>query len=174
VTAQRNPKPASAGTRPRGYAAWLAELEVEVRVRQQHAALAVNRELLLVYWQLGRNLLDRQANEGWGKGVVDRLAYDLRVAFPNMKKTFSRINLMHMRAFAKAWPDPEFIQQPVGQLPWGHILVLLTKLKSNAARLAHAEHALRHGWSREVLARHIEKRTLERQGQYVTRTLSPE
>jgi predicted nuclease of restriction endonuclease-like (RecB) superfamily len=71
---------------------------------------------------------------------------------------------MYMRAFAEAWPEPEFVQQPVGQIPWGHNLVLLTKLKDRAARLAYATSALDHGWSRAVLVHHIEARTVERQG----------
>ena len=66
----------------------------------------------------------RQAQQGWGAKVIERLAHDLRAAFPDMKG-FSRANLMYMRAFAEAWPSPEIVQQAVGQLPWGHHLVLL-------------------------------------------------
>ena len=98
---------------------------------------------------------------------MERVAGDLRAAFPNMRG-FSRANLMYMRAFAEAWPEPEFVQQPVGQLPWGHNLVLLTKLKSRSARLAYAAAALEHGWSRAVLVHHIEARTVDRQGKALT------
>lgn len=83
-------------------------------------------------------------------------------------KGFSRSNLKYMRAFAEAWPNFPIGQQPVGQLPWGHNLVLLTKLKTAEARLAYAQRALDHGWSRNVLALHIEQRTLEREGKAVT------
>jgi len=81
---------------------------------------------------------------------------------------FSRANLMYMRAFAEAWPDAEIVQQPVGQLPWGHNLVLLSKLKGQEERLAYAHAAIEHGWSRNVLSIHIETRLLERTGKAVT------
>ena len=99
--------------------------------------------------------------------MIERLAHDLRTAFPDMKG-FPRANLMYMRAFAEAWPDAEIIQQAVGQLPWGHNLVLLTKLKDPAMRLTYAQRAIQHGWSRNVLNIHIETRLLEREGQAVT------
>ena len=124
-------KPISLTLPPAGYADWLAELKIRIHTAQQRAALAVNRELVLLYWQIGRDILARQASQGWGAKVIERLAHDLRTAFPQMKG-FSRANLMYMRAFAQAWPSDEFFQQPVGQLPWGHNLVLLTKLKQPA------------------------------------------
>ncbi|MBI3524418.1 MAG: DUF1016 domain-containing protein [Betaproteobacteria bacterium] len=152
---------------PSGYADWLAELKTRIHTTQQRAALAVNRELVLLYWQIGRDILERQAQQGWGAKVIERLAHDLRTAFPDMKG-FSRANLMYMRAFAEAWPAAEIVQQAVGQLPWGHNLVLLTKLKDPQARLAYAQRAIRHGWSRNVLSIHIETQLLEREGQAVT------
>jgi len=159
--------PAGLAKRPPGYPEWLAELKARVHSAQQRATFAVNRELLQLYWQLGRDILDRQAQVGWGAGVVDHLSIDLRSEFPGMKG-FSRSNLMYMRAFAEAWPDGPIVQPPVGQLPWAHQLVLLTKLKTPEARLAHAEQALARGWSRNVLALHIQNRTLEREGNAVT------
>ncbi|MDP2795196.1 MAG: PDDEXK nuclease domain-containing protein [Sulfurisoma sp.] len=127
----------------------------------------MNRELVLLYWQIGRDILERQARQGWGAKVIERLAHDLRTAFPDMKG-FSRANLMYMRAFAEAWPDAEIVQQAVGQLPWGHNLVLLTRLKDPPTRLAYAKRVIQHGWSRNVLNIHIETRLLEREGQAVT------
>lgn len=160
-------QPISLTPTPAGYADWLAELKTRIHTAQQRAALAVNRELVLLYWQIGRDILARQAEQGWGAKVIERLAHDLRTAFPQMKG-FSRANLMYMRAFAQAWPSDEFVQQPVGQLPWGHNLVLLTKLKQPAQRLAYAQAAIENGWSRNVLTIHIETRLLERRGQAVT------
>ena len=160
-------QPISLTPAPAGYADWLAELKTRIHTAQQRAALAVNRELVLLYWQIGRDILVRQAEQGWGAKVIERLAHDLRTAFPQMKG-FSRANLMYMRAFAQAWPSDEFVQQPVGQLPWGHNLVLLTKLKQPAQRLAYAQAAIENGWSRNVLTIHIETRLLERRGQAVT------
>ncbi|MEE1653862.1 MULTISPECIES: PDDEXK nuclease domain-containing protein [Brachymonas] len=152
---------------PEGYALWLDELKGRIHGAQQRAALAVNRELVQLYWQIGRDILQRQATQGWGSKVIERLAHDLRVAFPGMKG-FSRANLMYMRAFAEAWPDAAIVQQAVGQLPWGHNLVLLSRLKAPEIRLAYAQAAIEHGWSRNVLNIHIETRRLERSGQAIT------
>ncbi|MEJ7733002.1 MAG: PDDEXK nuclease domain-containing protein [Polyangiaceae bacterium] len=159
--------PASLGRAPEDYAKWLADVKARIHAAQQRAALAVNRELLLLYWQLGRDILERQAAGAWGDGILDKVSVDLRAAFPLMKG-FSRSNLKYMRAFAEAWPEGDFGQQPVGQLPWGHNLVLLTRLKDRAARLAYAARALEHGWSRAVLVHHLEAQTVERQGKALT------
>ncbi|NJA06491.1 DUF1016 domain-containing protein [Methylococcaceae bacterium WWC4] len=152
---------------PTGYTAWLTELKTRIHSAQQRAALSVNRELILLYWQIGRDILERQAKQGWGAKVIERLSHDLRTAFPDMKG-FSRANLMYMRAFAEAWPDAEIVQQLVGRLPWGHNLVLLSKLKEVESRKRYAERAIEYGWSRNVLNIHIETRLLEREGNAVT------
>ncbi|HBP6211816.1 TPA: DUF1016 domain-containing protein [Pseudomonas aeruginosa] len=159
--------PASLTTPPEGYGEWLAELKGRIHNAQQRATLAVNRELVQLYWQIGNEILSRQAQLGWGAKVIERLAHDLRTAFPEMRG-FSRANLMYMRAFAEAWPDAAIVQQAVGQLPWGHNLVLLTRLKDPQQRLAYAQRAIEHGWSRNVLNIHIETRLLERSGAAVT------
>jgi predicted nuclease of restriction endonuclease-like (RecB) superfamily len=159
--------PAGLSPQPEGYADWLADLKGRIHTAQQRATLAVNRELVGLYWQIGCDILARQHAQGWGAKVIDRLAHDLRTAFPDMKG-FSRANLMYMRAFAEAWPDEAIVQQLVGRLPWGHNLVLLTRLKDSAQRLAYARAAIDHGWSRNVLNIHIETRLLERAGQAVT------
>ncbi|WP_374503615.1 YhcG family protein [Zoogloea sp.] len=160
-------KPVKLTPAPSGYADWLADLKTRIHSAQQRAALAVNRELVRLYWQIGQDILARQAAQGWGAKVIDRLSQDLRLAFPEMKG-FSRANLMYMRAFAAAWPDEKIVQQAVGQLPWGHNLVLLSQLKDPAQRLAYAESAIQHGWSRNVLNIHIETRLLERSGKVVS------
>jgi predicted nuclease of restriction endonuclease-like (RecB) superfamily len=160
-------QPISLTPPPAGYADWLADLKSRIHTAQQRATLAVNRELVLLYWHIGRDILVRQSAQGWGAKVIERLAHDLRAAFPEMKG-FSRANLMYMRAFAQAWPDAEIVQQAVGQLPWGHNLVLLTRLKDPQQRLAYAQSAITHGWSRNMLDIHIETRLLERTGQAVT------
>lgn len=119
---------------PEGYADWLIELKSRIHASQQRAARAVNTELIALYWQIGRDILDRQAEQGWGSKVIDRLSRDLRSALPEMKG-FSPRNLKYMRTLADAWPDRAIVQQVAAQLPWGHHLVLLTKLKSAEERL---------------------------------------
>ena len=160
-------RPISLVDPPSGYPDWLAELKTRIHHALQRAVQAVNRELVQLYWQIGRDILERQGREGWGAKVIERLAHDLRTAFPDMKG-FSRANLMYMRAFAEAWPDAEIVQQAVGQLPWGHNLVLLAKLKDSQQRLAYAQKAVEYSWSRSVLGMHIETRLLEREGQAQT------
>ncbi|HNX78019.1 MAG TPA: PDDEXK nuclease domain-containing protein [Candidatus Rifleibacterium sp.] len=160
-------KPVSLTAAPEGYSDWLADLKNRIHSAQQRASLAVNRELVTLYWQIGHEILERQARQGWGAKVIDHLSHDLRKAFPDMKG-FSRANLMYMRAFADAWPDEQIVQQAVGQLPWGHNLVLLAKLKEREERLAYAQKAIENNWSRNVLVMQIETRLLERSGKAVT------
>jgi predicted nuclease of restriction endonuclease-like (RecB) superfamily len=160
-------KPVSLTPPPQGYAEWLAELKTRIHTAQQRATLAVNRELVLLYWQIGRDILARQAEQGWGTKVIDRLAKDLRAAFPDMKG-FSPRNLKYMRAFADAWPDAEFVQAVLAQLPWYHQLALLDKLPGTEARRWYAAKAIEHNWSRNVLVMQTETRLLERSGQAVT------
>ena len=160
-------KPISLAQPPEGYVDWLAQLKEKIHNAQQRATLAVNHELILLYWQIGNDILVRQAEKGWGAKVIERLAHDLRIAFPDMKG-FSRTNLLYMRAFAEAWPDKQIVQQAVGQLPWGHNLMLLSKLKTAKERLAYAQKALESGWSRNVLVMQIETGQLKRQGMAIT------
>ncbi|MDR1227404.1 MAG: DUF1016 N-terminal domain-containing protein, partial [Azoarcus sp.] len=149
------------------YAPWLTDIKRRITAARQRAALAINAELIHIYWQIGRDILQRQSEQGWGSKVIERLARDLREAFPDMKG-FSRANLLYMRAFAEAWDDAEIVQQAVGQLPWGHNVLLLTRLKDPVLRLCYAEQARAEGWSRTTLERNIRNRLLERQGQAVT------
>ncbi|OFA16856.1 hypothetical protein A4U49_05225 [Acidithiobacillus ferrivorans] len=148
---------------PEGYADWLADLKGRIHTAQQRATLAVNRELVLLYWQIGRDILARQAEQGWGAKVIERLALDLREAFPDMKG-FSPRNLKYMRAFAEAWPDAEFVQQAAAQLPWGHNLALLDRLNTPEERRWYAAQATEHNWSRNILVMQIETHLLERSG----------
>ncbi len=134
---------------------------------RQRAVSAANVELTRLYWQIGRDILDRQAMQGWGAKVIERLADDLRDAFPEMRG-FSRANLMYMRAFAEAWNEDEIVQQPVGQLPWGHNVLLLTRLKDRALRLRYADQASHEGWSRTTLELQIKNRLHERRGRAIT------
>ena len=150
-----------------GYGELLESLKARIRHTQLRAALAVNRELVSLYWQIGREILVRQEAEGWGTKVIDRLAADLRREFPDMTG-LSRTNLKYMRALAEAYPGNEIGQQAVGQIPWGHNIVLLTRLDDAAERLWYAARTVEHGWSRAVLVHQIESGLYTRQGQAVT------
>ncbi|PIQ30238.1 MAG: hypothetical protein COS35_00365 [Zetaproteobacteria bacterium CG02_land_8_20_14_3_00_50_9] len=127
-----NDKPVSLMQPPEGYGDWLTELKRRIHSAQQRATLAVNRELVLLYCQIGHDILARQADQGWGAKVIERLAHELKTDFPDMEG-FSRTNLLYMRSFAEAWPEEQIVQQAVGQLPWYHQLALLDKLSDSGA-----------------------------------------
>ena len=152
---------------PIGYIDWLSELKIKIHNAQQRATLAVNNELVRLYWQIGNEILTRQEKQGWGAKVIERLAQDLRTAFPEMRG-FSRTNLLYMRSFAEGWPDEQIVQQLVGKLPWGHNLVLLDKLKNSEDRVWYAKKTIENNWSRNVLVMQIESKLIERQGKAIT------
>lgn len=152
---------------PSDYPAFLADLKTRIRQARTRAALSVNRELIALYWQIGRAILENQERQGWGAKVVQQLADDLRLEFPDMKG-FSRANLLYMRAFAEAYPDESIVQQLVDQLPWGHNITLLTRFKDAATRDVYTRAALEFGWSRNVLELHIKSNWHARRGQATT------
>ncbi len=141
---------------PDNYRQFLQSLKDRIRSAQVKAALAVNQELILLYWQIGREILDRQHQEGWGTKVIDRLAKDLKRDFPDMTG-FSARNLKYMRAFADANPDGVLVQQVFSQIPWGHNVRLLDVLKDPEQRLWYARQTIENGWSRNVLLLQIEQ-----------------
>ncbi|KVD60642.1 hypothetical protein WI87_11995 [Burkholderia ubonensis] len=157
----------SAGPWGDDYRSWLTDLKQRVEHARQRAAASANRELVTLYWQIGRDILERQQQRGWGAKVIDQLARDLKDAFPDMRG-FSPRNLKYMRALAQAWPAPEFVQQPAAQLPWFHLCTLLDKVKDPADRDWYAGKSLEHGWSRNVLAMQIDTQAHTRVGSAVT------
>ena len=149
------------------YEHFLREIKQRIQKAQIRAALAVNHELVLLYWHIGRDILAKQQQQGWGAKVIDRLAADLKSAFPELKG-LSRTNLLYMRAFADAYPKEEFVQQVVGQIPWGHNARILDLVKDATEREWYIRSAIEHGWSRNVLVLQIESRLYHRQGKAIT------
>lgn len=145
------------------YFALLSELKQRIRRAQVKAAISVNRELVLLYWHIGQDILQRQQVQGWGSKVIDRLAKDLKREFPGMKG-FSPRNLKYMRAFASAYPDEQIVQQVAAQIPWFHNCVLLDKLKDPQQRLWYAQKSLENSWSRNILTLQIESDLYQRLG----------
>ena len=152
---------------PEGYESFLKDLKDRIRSAQVRAALAVNRELVLLYWSIGRDILTRQKQHGWGAKIIDRLAADLRNAFPEMTG-FSPRNLKYMRAFAEAWPDEQVVQQLAAQIPWFHNCVILDRVKSPPEREWYIRQTIQNGWSRNVLVHQIESGLYRRQGKALT------
>ena len=105
---------------PKSYQDLLSLLKSQIRTAQVRAALAVNQELVLLYWGIGKQILDRQREDGWGAKVIERLAQDLHVEFPEMQGLSPR-NLKYMRAFAEAWPDEPIVQQLAAQFAGGAV-----------------------------------------------------
>jgi predicted nuclease of restriction endonuclease-like (RecB) superfamily len=149
------------------YADFLNGLKQRIRSAQVKAALAVNRELIMLYWEIGREILSRQTSDGWGAKVVEQLAKDLKAEFPEMRG-LSRTNLLYMRAFAAAYPDESIVQHVVGQIPWGHNVRILDAVKDPEQRLWYAQQTVINGWSRNVLLMQIESKLYERQGGAIT------
>ncbi len=152
---------------PDGYTDWLNQLKQDIAKTQQRAALAVNAELVQLYGRIGQEILNRQERQGWGAKVIDRLAHDLKDAFPNMRG-WSSSNLKYMRFFAQHCPNGLIGQQPADQLPWFHIVTLLTKLDDAAEREWYALQTVQQGWSRMTLELNIKNRLQQRQGVAVT------
>ena len=150
-----------------GYAALLGELKERIRTVRLRAAVAVNQELIQLYWSIGQDILARQDAAGWGGRVIDRLAVDLRRDFPKMTGLSAR-NLKYMRAFAAAYPDRAVVQQVVARLPWGHNVRLVESVKDPAERLWYARQAVEHGWSRNVLTHQVDIGLFHRQGRALT------
>ena len=140
-------------TLSQGYAEFLADLKERIRTARLKAALSANKELIILYWEIGRSILKRQRDEGWGSKVIDRLANDLRREFPDMKG-FSARNLLFMRSFAEAFPDETIVKQIVSQIPWGHIIRLLQMVKDPTERIWYIQQTIERGWSRNVLVHH--------------------
>lgn len=152
---------------PSGYDVFLSELTERIRQAQLRAALSVSRELILLYWHIGQEILRRQKDEGWGAKVIDRLARDLRHAFPELKG-FSLRNLKYMRALAEAYPDDTFVRDVVARITWYHNLTLLDKVKDSVQRRWYLEAAVQFGWSRDVMVHQIESGLYLRQGKAIT------
>ena len=177
---------------PSGYADLLEDLKDRIRHAQIRAATAISRELNLLYFQIGQRIVERQEQEGWGRSVIDRLAADLQAAFPG-RSGFSASNISRMRTFYLAYtkevtnsaqpvpnlgdeisaqlvPDFDGVNLPraVAEIPWGHNVALLFKLKNPLQRVWYAQQTIENGWSRAVLVHQIESDLFGRQGKALT------
>lgn len=152
---------------PEGYSEFLVELKRRIKESQLKAVISANSELILLYWDIGREILERQDKEGWGAKIIERLAVDLKNEFPDMKG-FSPRNLKYMRQFSLLFPDFEFVQQAVAQIPWGHTVRLMELVKEAKQREWYIFKIKEHGWSRNILVHQIESGLYHRQGKGVS------
>ncbi|TAK37096.1 MAG: DUF1016 domain-containing protein [Saprospiraceae bacterium] len=149
------------------YIQLLSDVKEKIRQAQVKAVIAVNQEMLLLYWEIGKAILAKQDAEGWGAKVADQLSLDLKREFPGMKG-FSKRNLLYMRQFAETYPDFEIVQEPLAQISWYHNITLLQKCSSQKERLWYAAQAMENGWSRNVMAFQIETKLYDRQGKAIS------
>ncbi len=163
------------------YRAFLREVKDRIQSARLQAGRAVNRELVMLYWDIGRGIVEKQKTAGWGEAVVERLAADLRAEFPDLRG-FSAANIWRMRQFYELYSSAEFLAQVarelkpggsgeflaqaarelVSNLPWWHHVELMGKVKDSAARLYYLRATARCGWSRSVLLNQIKAGTYER------------
>ncbi|HLF06490.1 MAG TPA: PDDEXK nuclease domain-containing protein [Thermoplasmata archaeon] len=144
------------------YARFLAEITRRVATAHLRAAVTVNEKLLDLHWQIGKAIVDRQENAGWGDEVILRLAEDLKREFPGTRG-FSRSNLFSMRQWYLAYRDSGISPTAIGQIPWGHNLLILNRIEDLEQRLWYVQETVRNGWSRSVLGHQIETDLYRRQ-----------
>lgn len=157
------PAPALKQQMPDSYSAFFGDLKKRILQDRLKIVLSANSAMVLLYWDIGNSILQKQNKEGWGARVIDRLSFDLKEAFPEMSG-FSPRNLKYMRKFSESWPDQAIVQRSVAQIPWRSNLALLDKLKDSDQRLWYAKKTIENGWSRNILVLQIENRLYERIG----------
>jgi predicted nuclease of restriction endonuclease-like (RecB) superfamily len=167
------------------YIEWLNTIKSNIQQRQIKAATKVNTELLLLYWDLGKRMIEKQQTSSWGDALIPQLAKDLSNAFPG-SKGFSRSNLFNIKKWVEFYNRPEIVQQVVGQfqipdnqiikygneiiprvisqLPWGHNIAIIDKCKMAHEAIFYLQYALANNWSRTVLIHQIESRLHLRKG----------
>ena len=166
-------------TQDKAYSTWLKELKQKVRLVQIKAVVKVNSELLRFYWELGRDIVDKQKNTKWGDGFLKQLSQDLSSTFPDMKG-FSKRNLELIRKWYRFWSDSTLIAKqlatqtesvhiiPIFQIPWWHNVVIITKIQNSDKALFYVNKTIQNNWSRSVLTHHIESDLFKREGKAIT------
>jgi len=140
----------------------LDELKSKIRTAQVKAALSVNSQMVILYWEIGKTILERQKQASWGAKIVQNLAKDLQSSFPSMKGLSDR-NLKYMRKFAETYPDFEIVQGVLAQITWYHNIALLDKVKVGTEQIWYAKKTIENGWSRNILVHQIESKLYDRQ-----------
>jgi predicted nuclease of restriction endonuclease-like (RecB) superfamily len=165
------------------YKEWIVELKNKIRTTQIKAAMTVNRELLNLYWELGREICEKQEKANWGEGLIDQLAKDLSAAFPEIRG-FSRTNVFYVQKWYLFYREERLVQQVVGlignklktkekvqelvtRIPWGHNLQIITKCSDISEALFYVKQTIQNNWSRAILTTQIESKLYERQGKAI-------
>jgi predicted nuclease of restriction endonuclease-like (RecB) superfamily len=154
------------------YLQTLADLKKQIQESQIKAAFAANKELIKLYWSIGKTIVEQQEKNGWGSKVIEKLAEDLQKLFPGVAG-FSRANIFRMRAFYEAYgivaqSARQLEELPIFNIPWFHNVILLQKIKDTKERLWYAQKAIDNGWSRNTLETWIKSNLYKREGKAVT------
>ena len=188
---------------PNGYAQWRKDIEHLIDTAKLHTALNVNVGTLTLYWNIGKSILQKQEQEGWGKQVIEQLSKDLISRYPD-DRGYSVRNLRYMKRFASAYPDfpilpvplaelrklpilqatlaelenegREFVQVPLAQISWYHHISLLPKVKDEAQRAYYITETAQNGWSRDVMLLQIDNGYIHAKGHAINnfeQTLPP-
>ena len=148
------------------YLKFIEEVKSEIQKQRISVVLNANSSMTCLYWNIGRGILKKQEEEGWGTKIIDRMAKDLKDAFPEMSG-FSPRNIKYMRKFAESWPDFEIVQRVVAQIPWRTNISLMDKLKDEESRIWYAYKVIENGWSKTILDLQIESKLMDRSGRSV-------
>lgn len=148
------------------YPEFIQKLIEDIHQVKIKTVLQANTSMILLYWNIGKSVLKKQKAAGWGAKVIDRISFDLRKNFPEMKG-FSPRNLKYMKKFAETWTDTSFVQQVVAQIPWHSNIILLDKLSDVTSRIWYAEMTLKNGWSSNILDMQIQSNAIQRLGKSV-------
>lgn len=148
------------------YLKFIEEVKSEIQKQRISVVLNANSSMICLYWNIGRSILKKQEEEGWGAKIIDRMARDLKDAFPEMSG-FSPRNIKYMRKFAESWPDFEIVQRVVAQIPWRTNISLMDKLKDEESRIWYAYKVIENGWSKAILDLQIESKLMDRSGRSV-------
>lgn len=188
---------------PNGYSQWRKDIETLIDTAKLKTALSVNMETLSLYWNIGKSILQKQEQEGWGKQVIEQLSKDLISRYPD-DRGYSKRNLGYMKSFAMQYPDfpflqvplaklkelpilqatlaklenegNEFVQVPLAQISWYHHISLLSKVKDEAQRAYYITETAQNGWSRDVMLLQIDNGYIKAKGHAINnfeQTLPP-
>lgn len=149
-----------------GYLQFIEDIIKEIKKQRISTILNANSDMIYLYWNIGKAILKKQREEGWGTRVIDRMAKDLKDEFPDMSG-FSPRNIKYMRKFAECWPDLEIVQRVVAQIPWRTNRMLLDKLDDQESRIWYAYKTLENGWSSTILELQIQNGLMERSGKSI-------
>ena len=142
------------------YQSFFGEVKTKIREAQYKALKAVNKELIQLYWELGKMIVERQAEFGWGKSIIENLSRDLQKEFPN-ENGFGMTNLSMMKRFYADYQDNPILQPLAEEIGWTHNVIIMQKCKTVEERKFYILHTKKFGWTKNILLHQIERKAFE-------------